>query len=129
MLVSSRTGSTELYCNESPSSMINLKELKRTRIYIYTNYVHRNKNQKWFNFVIPKSSAFQLQNFLRLVVNAAGEEGFNTESTMFVCNRWDMIPTKDRDAVAIDTFEKLSKFYTNLRKQQVHYMSLTEVLK
>ena len=48
---------------------------------------------------------------------------------MFVCNRWDMIPTKDRDAVAIDTFEKLSKFYTNLRKQQVHYMSLTEVLK
>ena len=61
-------------------------------------------------------------------MNAAGDEGFNTESTMFVCNRWDMIPNKDKDAVAADTFDKLSKFYANLRKQQVHYMSLTEVI-
>ena len=46
---------------------------------------------------------------------------------MFVCNRWDMIPSKDKDAVAADTFEKLSRFYNTLRKSQVHYMSLAEV--
>ena len=61
-------------------------------------------------------------------MNAAGDEGFNTESTMFVCNRWDMIPNRDRDAVAVDTFEKLSRFYSTLRKSQVHYMSFAEVL-
>lgn len=71
----------------------------------------------------------RLQNFLRLVVNAAGDEGFNTESTMFICNRWDMIPNKDKEAVAADTFDKLSRFYTNLRKSQVHYMSLAEAMK
>ena len=61
-------------------------------------------------------------------MNAAGDEGFNTESTMFICNRWDMIPSKDKDAVAVDTFEKLSRFYPALKKSQVHYMSLTEVI-
>lgn len=71
----------------------------------------------------------RLQNFLRLVVNAAGDEGFNTESTMFICNRWDMIPNKDKNAVAADTFEKLSRFYSSLRKSQVHYMSITEAMK
>ena len=47
---------------------------------------------------------------------------------MFICNRWDMIPSKDKDAVAVDTFEKLSRFYPALKKSQVHYMSLTEVI-
>ena len=64
---------------------------------------------------------------MRLVINSAGEEGFNSEATLFVCNRWEMIPEKDRDAVKHDTFEKLSRYYTDIRKSQVHFMSVYEV--
>ncbi|WAR25554.1 STY46-like protein [Mya arenaria] len=70
-----------------------------------------------------------LQNFLRMVVNAAGEEGYSSESTMFVCNRWDMVPDKDRDAVKHDTFDKLNKYFPDLHRSQVHYMSITEAQK
>jgi hypothetical protein len=65
---------------------------------------------------------------MRLVTNSAGEEGYNAESTMFVCNRWDMVPDKDKEAVKRDTCEKLSRFYTDLKRSQVHYMSMLEVV-
>ncbi|XP_045166452.2 uncharacterized protein LOC123529922 [Mercenaria mercenaria] len=71
----------------------------------------------------------RLQNFMRLVTNSAGEEGFDSESTMFVCNRWDMVPEKDREAVKRDTFEKLSRYYSHLKRSQVHYMSMLEAKK
>jgi hypothetical protein len=60
-------------------------------------------------------------------LNAAGEEGFDSSSTMFLCNRWEMVPERDREAVKLDTMEKLSKFYTELKSSQMHYMSVTEV--
>lgn len=71
----------------------------------------------------------RLQNFMRLVLNNAGEEGFNSDSTMFICNRWDMVPERDREAVKHDTFEKLSRYFTNLKRSQVHYMSVLEARK
>ncbi|KAH3892636.1 uncharacterized protein LOC127858136 [Dreissena polymorpha] len=71
----------------------------------------------------------RLQTFMRMVVNAAGAEGYNSESTMVVCNRWDMVPGSDREAVKQDTFEKLSRFFTDLKQSQIHYMSIMEAMK
>ena len=65
---------------------------------------------------------------MRLVTNNAGEEGFNSDSTMFVCNRWDMVPESDKEAVKRDTQQKLTRFYTNLKQSQVHFMSMLEVI-
>lgn len=62
-------------------------------------------------------------------MHAAGEEEFASTSTMFVCNRWEMVPEQDQEAVKRDTMEKLSKVYINLKSSQVHYMSVTEVRK
>ncbi|KAL4226201.1 hypothetical protein ACF0H5_014187 [Mactra antiquata] len=71
----------------------------------------------------------RLQNFMRLVINSAGEEGFNSNSTMFVCNRWDMVPEQDREAVKQDTIDKLAKFYPDLRRSHVLFMSINEAIK
>lgn len=60
-------------------------------------------------------------------MNAAGQEGFNSQSTMFLCNRWDMVPEGDRDAVKRDTLDKLARYFTDIKSEQVHHMSLTEV--
>lgn len=70
---------------------------------------------------------FQLVNFLRLVLNAATEEGYDSQSTMFVCNRWDMVPDRDKEAVKRDTFEKLNKYFKDIKQEQIHYMSIAEV--
>lgn len=64
---------------------------------------------------------------MRMVLNAAGEEGYNSESTMIVCNRWEMVPEKDRDVVKSDTFLKLSKYFSDLKHSQMHCMSITKV--
>lgn len=62
-----------------------------------------------------------------MVINAAGEENYNSDSTMVVCNKWELVPEKDRDWVKCDTFQKLSRYFTDLKESQVHFMSIVQV--
>lgn len=62
-----------------------------------------------------------------MVVNAAGEESYNSDSTMVVCNKWEMVPEKDRELVKVDTFRKLSKYFTDIKDSQIHFMSIVQV--
>ena len=62
-----------------------------------------------------------------MVVNATGEQKFNSDSTLVVCNKWEMVPEKDRDWVRSDTYQKLTKHFQDLKESQVHYMSIVQV--
>lgn len=51
---------------------------------------------------------------------------FDPRAAIFVCNRWDLVPEKERDAVADDTFKKLTHCWPELDEAQVFHLSTTK---
>ncbi|XP_069141272.1 tyrosine-protein kinase Fer-like [Argopecten irradians] len=67
----------------------------------------------------------RLRDFLRMVVNAADED-FNPSSTMFIGNKWDQVPDRDKVEVQQGIFTKLELCYPGIRSDQIYYISVTE---
>ncbi|XP_033744460.1 uncharacterized protein LOC117330353 [Pecten maximus] len=67
----------------------------------------------------------RLRDFLRMVVNAADED-FNPASTMFIGNKWDQVPDRDKGEVEDGIFNKLELCYPGIRRDQIFYMSVTD---
>ena len=55
------------------------------------------------------------------------EEQFNPSTTMFVCNKWEQVPSKDKDEVVRSNNYKLSQCYPDFREDQVYYISTETV--
>lgn len=47
---------------------------------------------------------------------------------MFVCNKWDTVPERDRKDVQDTTFIKLQRCYPGVREDQIYRISVDEVL-
>ncbi|XP_076095925.1 uncharacterized protein LOC143066936 isoform X1 [Mytilus galloprovincialis] len=78
-------------------------------------------------YVINSASAGGVQkgrimDFLRTVMNLS-EEQFNPQTTMFVCNKWEQVPTHDKDEVMKSNNYKLRQCYPDFRADQVYYLS------
>ncbi|KAK3610638.1 hypothetical protein CHS0354_009103 [Potamilus streckersoni] len=67
----------------------------------------------------------RLQDFLRTVVNSAGED-FNPDAALFIVNKWDQIPEIDQPTLQEDIWKKLSKLYPGLKEDQLCYISLKD---
>ncbi|OWF42780.1 tyrosine-protein kinase Fer-like [Mizuhopecten yessoensis] len=67
----------------------------------------------------------RLRDFLRMVVNAADDD-FNPASTMFIGNKWDQVPDRDKAEVENGIFTKLETCYPGLRRDQIYYISVTD---
>lgn len=65
-------------------------------------------------------------DFLRTVMNLS-EEQFNPQTTMFVCNKWEQVPTHDKDEVMKSNNYKLRQCYPDFRTDQVYYLSTDRV--
>lgn len=88
---------------------------------------HYMKNAFGCIYVINSASAGGVQkgrivDFLRTVMNVS-EEQFNPNTTMFVCNKWEQVPTKDKDEVIKSNSYKLKQCYPDFRSDQVYYIS------
>ncbi|KAK3592500.1 hypothetical protein CHS0354_026621 [Potamilus streckersoni] len=100
-----------------------------------TQYLQRYlKNSFGFIYIINSTNAGgvqkgRLQTLLRQVVNSAGVEGFNPESTMFVINRWDQIGEQDKEILSSEIWNKLRDVYPGLREDQLFFVSITEAQK
>lgn len=68
---------------------------------------------------------FQLGALLKTVVNAA--EDFSPEASLFIGNKWENIPDKDKEAVKTDIYRKLNKVYPGITEEQIHFMSVMKV--
>lgn len=55
------------------------------------------------------------------------EEQFNPSTTMFVCNKWEQVPSKDKDEVVRSNNYKLRQCYPDFREDQVYYISTETV--
>ncbi|KAK3101580.1 hypothetical protein FSP39_004599 [Pinctada imbricata] len=83
-----------------------------------------------FIYVVNSSNAGgvhegRLKDFLRTVINMS-EEDFYTDTTMFVCNKWETVPDRYKDDVRGDTLKKLQKFFRNLTEDHLFFMSVDE---
>ncbi|XP_060075713.1 uncharacterized protein LOC132555383 [Ylistrum balloti] len=67
----------------------------------------------------------RLRDFLRIYV-AAAEEDHNPSATMFIGNKWDQVPDRDKTEVADGIFTKLESCYPGLRRDQIYYISVTD---
>ena len=68
---------------------------------------------------------FQLGHLLKTVVNCTDD--VSPEASLFIANKWENVPDKDKKDVQTDIFEKLSKVYPGIKPKQVHYMSVSKV--
>ncbi|XP_035663959.1 bacterial dynamin-like protein [Branchiostoma floridae] len=62
-----------------------------------------------------------------LKLYAEKENVFNSESAMFICNKWDLVeaeaPAKEQEEMKTNTFRKLSQMWPDLKESQVFYVS------
>ena len=58
-------------------------------------------------------------------MNAA--EDFSPETSLFIGNKWENIPDKDRKDVREEIFRKLDKVYPGITEEQLHFMSVMKV--
>ncbi|XP_052782683.1 uncharacterized protein LOC128218949 [Mya arenaria] len=82
-----------------------------------------------FLYVISTNAAGGLQqgrlgHLLKTVVNCTEE--FSPEATLFIGNKWENVPDKDKGGVQREVFEKLSRVYPGVREHQIHYMSVNK---
>ncbi|KAL3853221.1 hypothetical protein ACJMK2_016777 [Sinanodonta woodiana] len=80
-----------------------------------------------FIYVMTSTGAItkgRLPDFLRTVINSAGEEGFNPEASIFVANKWDQLEEKEQTLIEKDIWKKLSAIYPGLTDKQIYYMSV-----
>lgn len=54
-------------------------------------------------------------------------DDFNPAATLFVCNKWDVVPIKDRDEIKRGVYYRLEQIYQGLRPEQIFYFSTMEV--
>jgi hypothetical protein len=59
-------------------------------------------------------------------VNSSVDD-FNPAATLFVCNKWDVVPIKDRDDIKRGAYYRLEQIYQGLRPEQIFYFSTMEV--
>ncbi|KAK2148552.1 hypothetical protein LSH36_491g00038 [Paralvinella palmiformis] len=70
----------------------------------------------------------RLQRFLRFIVEqqkARHVTNFDPRAAIFVCNRWDLVPEKERATVKADTMTKLGRCWPDLQDGQVFCLSTT----
>ncbi|XP_071175960.1 tyrosine-protein kinase Fer-like [Mytilus edulis] len=67
----------------------------------------------------------RLKDFLRNIVNSS-EEDFSPSSTLFICNKWDVVPPKDREEIKRGIVYRLEQIFQGLRQDQIFYFSTTE---
>ncbi|KAK3579087.1 hypothetical protein CHS0354_029946 [Potamilus streckersoni] len=80
-----------------------------------------------FIYVMTSTGAItkgRLPDFLRTVINSAGDEGFNPEASIFVANKWDQLEEKEQTVIQNDIWKKLSAIYPGLTDKQIYYMSV-----
>ncbi|OWF56275.1 uncharacterized protein LOC110449424 isoform X2 [Mizuhopecten yessoensis] len=70
----------------------------------------------------------RLKDFLRLVTTSVDED-FNSRATMFICNKWDTVPERDRKDVYKNTILQLKRCYNAVRVDQIYRLSTSEALK
>lgn len=61
------------------------------------------------------------------MVTTSTDEDFNPTSSIFICNKWDTVPTGDRAKVQEGTFDKLQKYYQGIHEEQIFRLSVEEV--
>ena len=69
---------------------------------------------------------FQLQRILKHIVERQRHVSFShfdPRAAIFVCNRWDLVPDEEKEAVLDDTFLKLSRSWPELDKSQIFPMA------
>ncbi|XP_066272437.1 uncharacterized protein [Branchiostoma lanceolatum] len=84
-----------------------------------------------FIYVINSASAGgvqedRLQALLQTVNSRRGEDDrplFSPQSAIFVCNKWDLIPPSEREAVKQDTIRKLKTCWPGFTTDQLFFMS------
>ncbi|KAK3610640.1 hypothetical protein CHS0354_009105 [Potamilus streckersoni] len=82
-----------------------------------------------FIYVINSTSGImkgRLQDFLRTVVNSAGKDEFDSDSTLFIANKWDLIGEKDRPLLAENLRNKLLGFYPGMKDDQLRFLSIKQ---
>lgn len=68
----------------------------------------------------------RLKDFLRNVMSSTEEE-ISPFSTLFICNKWDVVPDKDREEIKRGIIYRLDQIYQGLRpEKQIFYFSTTE---
>ena len=75
------------------------------------------------------SVPFQLQRILKHIVERQKTDAigsFDPRAAIFVCNRWDLVPDNEHEAVMKDTFKKLSRCWPDLTQSQVFQLSTTK---
>ncbi|XP_052782313.1 uncharacterized protein LOC128218694 [Mya arenaria] len=82
-----------------------------------------------FLYVINTNAAGGVQqgrlgHLLKTVVNCS--EDFSPEASLFIGNKWENVPDKDKGDVQREVFEKLSRVYPGVREHQIHYMSVNK---
>ncbi|KAL3867854.1 hypothetical protein ACJMK2_040700 [Sinanodonta woodiana] len=72
----------------------------------------------------------RLQELMQKVYRKALEEQkiYRSECALFICNKWDEVPVKERQKVWDDTIDKLKKCWPNFEVTQVYRMSTKEAL-
>ncbi|WAR31630.1 STY13-like protein [Mya arenaria] len=76
-----------------------------------------------FLYVINTNTAGGVQQS-RTVVNSCDE--FSPKSSLFIGNKWENVPDKDKKDVQEDVFKKLTAVYPGVRQHQLHYMSVNQ---
>ncbi|KAK3607658.1 hypothetical protein CHS0354_010645 [Potamilus streckersoni] len=73
----------------------------------------------------------RLQDLMQKVYRKALEEQkiYRSECALFICNKWDEVPVKERQKVWEDTIDKLKKCWPNFEVNQVYKMSTKEALR
>ncbi|XP_052785199.1 uncharacterized protein LOC128220735 [Mya arenaria] len=82
-----------------------------------------------FLYVINTNTAGGVQqsrlgHLLKTVVNSCDE--FSPKSSLFIGNKWENVPDKDKKDVQEDVFKKLTAVYPGVRQHQLHYMSVNQ---
>lgn len=68
----------------------------------------------------------QVRQFLRSTSSICDQE-FSTDAAMFVFNKWDTVPEIDKSDLTKTTLSQLKKLFPGIQKDQLFYISATEV--
>ncbi|XP_052241045.1 uncharacterized protein LOC127851357 isoform X2 [Dreissena polymorpha] len=69
----------------------------------------------------------RMQEFIEEVKKKANEVyGVNLQKAIFVCNKWDEVPTHEKTTVIKDTVERLKQLWNGLDEKQIIPFSTTE---
>lgn len=75
--------------------------------------------------ICNKIILLQLGHLLKTVVNSCDD--FSPQSSLFIGNKWENVPEKDKEDVKKDIFDKLGKVYPGISQNQIHFMSISKV--